>query len=164
MKKTLKKLNFSEHFSNSSYLRHKSPAINQSSLDFVLLTQKWEEIVGPTLKDHTYPKSLKNYTLTLMVRHAVFASELKSLSPILIKKIIDIYPSFKDQIKDIRFVASEVFFEHLQNTSPHKKTPPPPKNNYDPEYAQKKYEAEKIFKDFEEEELKDLFVSLYTQK
>lgn len=163
MKKTLKKLNFSPFITSSAKKSFSSNAINQSSYDFILLVQKWPEIIGPVLKEHTYPKSLKNGSLTLMVRHAVFASELKSLSPIIIKKIVSLYPSFENHIKTIKFVTSELFFENLKaKNNSHKKEVQKP-NDYDPNYAQKKHEAEKIF-DHLDDETKKLFISLYTQK
>lgn len=131
--------------------------------DFIHLVQSWEDIVGPMLASNTIPLKIQNGQLIVLTKHAIFSQELGFMTPIILKKITQRFPKFKNQAKKIKFVTSEKYF----NVPIEKKSPTPKHSNiqhaFSPEYQRKKILANKAFSEIEDEELKDLLISLYLQ-
>lgn len=131
--------------------------------DFIYLIQAWKEIVGPMLASHTNPLKINQQSLVIVVKHPIFAQELKFMSGLIIEKVIERFPKLHGQIKQIKFISSENFFKPMeemeQNQVASTKLHP-----FSPEYQAKKFQANKLFDSIEDEDLKQLFTSLYLQK
>lgn len=132
--------------------------------DFIHLVQSWEDIVGGMLASNTIPLKVKNRQLIVLTKHAIFSQELGFMAPAILEKISQRFPNFKDQAKKIKFVTSEKYF-----STPIKQGPAPKKatanaHAFSPTFQRKKVMAQKEFSHIEDEELKELLISLYLQE
>lgn len=132
--------------------------------DFIYLVQNWEDIVGAMLASNTIPLKIKNGQLIVLTRHAIFSQELGFMSPVILEKIAQRFPQFKNQVKKIKFVTSENYFNIPVEKEVHKEKFIHRPHAFSPQYQQKKLMAQKEFADIEDEELKELLISLYLQE
>lgn len=129
--------------------------------DFFGLIEKWPEIVGPMMAEQSLPLRLKNKTLFILTRHPAYAEKLKFLEKPLIAKISVLFPLAAPMIQKISFESNEAFFIQKQATLPKKAEPMIHK--FSPEYRKLRAEAELLFKDAQEGEEKERWISLYIQ-
>ena len=129
--------------------------------DFFALIEKWPDIVGEMMAEQSLPLRLKNKTLFILTRHPAYAEKLKFLEKPLIAKISVIFPLAAPMIQKISFESNEAFFIQKQATLPKKEIPTIHK--YSPEYRKFRAEAELLFKDVENLEEKERWISLYIQ-
>lgn len=135
------------------------------TFDFLDLIKKWPEIVGPKLAPVTSPLKIKIDTLFVVTPHSAYTQEL-SFSVELIKgKIYEIFPQLKPIIKKVAFQTQENFFNQQAKAEQEKQQTAPPKlHPQSPQYKKLKAEADRLFGQIEDEELKNLMISLFMQQ
>lgn len=140
----------------------------QDSFDFLALIRSWKDIAGAKLSEHTIPLKNQNGTLIVLSNHSAFANELSFMELPLKKKIFDKFPALEKQILSIKFIVDSTHFskqyqqfvaapekkkiQTLQTLHPHS-----------PEFKKLKKEAEELFSDLDDAELKEKMISLYIQ-
>jgi mevalonate kinase len=136
------------------------------SFDFLALIKAWPEIAGPKLSEHTIPLKNQNGTLIILSNHSAFANELSYMELPLKKKIFDKFPKLEKNILNIKFIVDSTYFskqyDQFVTSSEQKRT----QNNLhplSPEYRKLKKEAEVLFSDVADEEMKAQLSSLYIQ-
>lgn len=133
--------------------------------NFLQLIKAWEEIVGNFMAQNTIPMKIKNKTLIISAKHPIFAQELGFLAPQIILKIKNSFPDLDDEIRNIKFVhndfSSEQFLKSEKNKNSDKKILRPSIHPFSPEFRQKKANAQIIFSDIEDEELKNQLINFY---
>ena len=140
--------------------------VDQSGFDFLSLIDRWEEIVGERLIKMTIPLKNQNGTLVILTSHPAIGQQLSFMEVELKKRIAEVFPSLKGKIKGIRYQMNSAFFEKkVEESSKRKITSSSPKifHPYSPEYRQYKKEAEELFSDIEDLEVKKSLTSLYIQ-
>jgi hypothetical protein len=133
------------------------------TFDFLELIKKWPEIVGPGLTSVTSPLKIQYGALYIVTKHASFSHHLFSLSEDIKNQIFKIFPELKKVIKKLEFRTQEGFFK---NETPRKETSARPSDKPHPQspaYKMKKLEAERLFGDFPDEEMKKMLISIYIQ-
>lgn len=140
----------------------------KDSFDFLFLVKNWSKIVGEKLAKNTAPVKIYNSQLIILTSHSVFNTEINFLNEIIIKKIVQDFPSLAGKIKKIGFQTSNNFFkdkkEELDNfilkdiQKQRSKT-----HQYSPEFIKLNKEADEKFADIEDQELKKLIKKLYVQ-
>ena len=89
---------------------HTQKAANSCDFfDFLKLIKNWPRIVGPQLAQHTLPLKINGGKLFIMTAHSLYAQQLQNFERDIIKKIVDLWPNSKTQIKEIAFQATEYF-------------------------------------------------------
>ncbi|PMQ02135.1 MAG: hypothetical protein CBR30_00290 [Dictyoglomus sp. NZ13-RE01] len=79
-----------------------------------LLIEKWDEVVGNVLSQHTNPKSIRNGILFVDVDSSIWAQELSLLKHKIIEDLNNIFSS--NIIKDIMFVdKGHTFRKKIKN-------------------------------------------------
>ncbi len=148
------------------YTKMSYKSSGNSSLSFINLLTQWDKVVGPKLAEVTLPQKLQYQTLRIVVNHPLYAEHLKLISSTLISKIETDFPSYKGEIKELKFLFSEKAFQEVQEKLQIQKNHSEYKeftyNKHDPLIQQKILEAEQLFKDLDEESRKS-FISLYIQ-
>ena len=163
----LKKLSLFIESSNNSEEKNKSSKLNYSdSFDFLALIKAWPEIAGSKLSEHTIPLKNQNGTLIILSNHAAFANELSFMELPLKKKIFERFPKLEKNILSIKFIVDSTFFskqyDHFVTSTQDKKT----QNTLhplSPEYRKLKKEADSLFSEIIDEEMKAHLSSLYIQ-
>jgi len=175
MKKNLKKLNHFLPVQNSDYsVAPEQKLHGQSSskkgyskdhFDFIKLIQKWPEIIGEKFSKHSIPLKNQNKTLVILSNHSAFASEMKFLEQALKKKIFTFFPSLEKEIEKVQFVVDSTFFdEKIALLNPKESSQVITKlHPFSPEYKKKLAQADSMFEDVNDDELKNIFKSLYLQ-
>lgn len=132
------------------------------TFDFLELVKKWPEIIGPALASVTSPLKIKGDSLIIVSKHASYSQNISFLSEELKKKIFDLFPELKPVIKKLNFQTQEAFFnqkmEIVEQKAEVKKMHP-----QDPRYKVLKLEAERLFAEVQDPELKELLTSLFIQ-
>ncbi len=161
--KTLKDLlNFSYQAKKSSFHPKKFEAF-----DFLSLVQNWPKIVGPYLSQHTIPLKNDRQTLTILSNHPTVAQEMSLLEEALKENILKYFPDLRGFVKRLKFLVNSEHFERqklLVINSPTAKKVSKQIHPQSPIYKRMKKEAEKLIDTIEDEEMKDLLISLYIQK
>lgn len=139
----------------------------QNTLEFVSLVENWEKVVGKMLASNSRPLKIQRGKLILICKSAAFSNEIGFLANPLIKKIKGQFPKLK--FSKLGFICSESIFNKKMNEKIEEKRPQPkvPKHKYSPQYNQlkKKVEAEfDFFDDADENQFKELLVSLKIQQ
>jgi hypothetical protein len=129
--------------------------------DFFGLMEQWRDIVGDMMAEQSIPLRLKNKTLFILTRHPAFAEKLKFMEKLLISKISERFPDAAPMIHHLAFESNETFF--LEKAKPFLKPKPLKLHPFSPEYRKLKAEAEELFKDIENPQEKERWVSLYIQ-
>lgn len=149
---------------NNSLKKGKSAAIKES-FDFLALIRAWSEIAGAKLSEHTIPLKNQNGTLIILSNHSAFANELSYMELPLKKKIIDRFPALEKSILSIKFIVDTTHFaqQYQQFIVPIEKKKIQGLHPYSPEFRKLKKEAEELFLDVLDAELKERMISLYIQ-
>ena len=132
------------------------------TFNFLVLVEKWEEIVGKMLAKHTTPLKNVRKTLTILTDHPAYAQQLSFIETELIKKIIARFPSLQGNIKRVRFQTNPQFFE--QQSTPSRS---PKKvvrwHQFDPRIKVLEGQADKLFIDINSKTTTKYLKSLYIQ-
>lgn len=138
------------------------------SFDFISLIKSWPKIAGEKLSEHTIPLKNQNGTLLILSNHSAFANELSYMEIPLKNKIFATFPSLQQSIQKIKFIVDTTHFnqQFLNFAAPLEKIKK--KNEtllhpYSPEFRRLKKEAENLFSDIQEIEIKEQMISLYIQ-
>jgi hypothetical protein len=132
------------------------------TFDFLELVKKWPDIIGPALSKVTSPLKIKGDSLIIMSKHASYSQNISFLSEDIKVKIFALFPQLKPVIKKLNFQTQESFFNQ-QIVEEEKKIAPPKFHPQDPRYKILKLEAERLFADVEDQELKSMMISIYMQ-
>ena len=85
----------SDVFSNSGYKKSGQKNYRYKTtpdvIDFHLLVNDWENIVGPKLAKNTVPLKNQNKVLTILTNHPAYAQQLSFMENMLREKIIEKY-------------------------------------------------------------------------
>ncbi len=127
---------------------------------FIHLIQNWRSIVGDFMGENTLPLKIKQGTLIVACKHSIFAQELGFLSPQIIEKIHQTFPSFQG-IKKIKFTHND-FLNHFEQKEKAQKTQEEKKlHPYSPEYKQLVKKAEELTEDIEDPDVKEAIKNFY---
>lgn len=152
----------------------KNTALAQEVFDFFKLIASWKEIVGPNVSNNTIPLKIQNRCLYILTNHSAYSSTLSFMEPALIKNVSEKFPTLKNKLDKIYFQVNSAHFDkqkyimakRLKEQS-HTKTENITKNaklnKFSPLYKKLKREAEKAFNDIDDQEVKEIFISLYIQ-
>jgi mevalonate kinase len=152
---------------SSKYESGKTAQLSES-FDFISLIKAWKEIAGDKLSEHTIPLKNQNGTLMVLSNHSAFANELSYMELPLKKKIFAKFPYLEKSILNIKFIVDSTHFskQYAQFIAPTEKIKKKNENllhPYSPEFRRLKKEAEGMFGDIEDEEIKEKIISLYIQ-
>lgn len=138
------------------------------SFNFLSLIRSWKQIAGEKFAEHTIPLKNQNGTLVILSNHSVFANELSYHELLLKQKIFVLFPELEKSIKNIKFIVDSTHFDKQYEqfvTLPSKN-----KDNvqqifhkHSPEFKRLKKEAESMFAEIEDTELKEQMISLFIQ-
>lgn len=138
------------------------------TFDFLDLIKKWPEIVGPKMTLVTSPLKLKQDSLFIITKHSIYSQELSFLSEEIKAEIFKVFPKLKPIIKKLVFQTQENFFEPketkvnvLEKTGQAFQTPK--LHPQSPKYKLLKLEAERLFADVPDPELKSVLISIFIQ-
>ena len=145
----------------------KSAQISES-FDFLSLIKAWKEIAGDKLSEHTIPLKNQNGTLLVLSNHSAFANELSFMELPLKKKIFAKFPNLEKSILNIKFIVDSTHFskQYSQFILPSEKIKKKNENllhPFSPEFRKLKKEAEELFRDLDDPEIKERMISLYIQ-
>lgn len=139
----------------------------KDGFDFLHLIQSWSEIAGSKLSEHTIPLKNQNGTLIILSNHSAFANEMKFMEVPLKRKIFAKFPALEKSIKTINFIVDTTHFERQYNnfnseakTLKKELSMPHP---FSPENKKLQKEAQEMFQNIDDEELKKSFCTLYIQ-
>jgi hypothetical protein len=130
--------------------------------DFLELLKSWPQIVGPKMAPHTSPLKMTQDSLFIITRHSVYSQELSYLSEAIKAEIFKIFPQLRPVIKKLVFQTKETYF-HEQEKLESKKVVPPKLHPQSPQYKIHKAAADKLFEHIEDQELRQMMISLYIQ-
>jgi hypothetical protein len=135
------------------------------SFDFLALIRAWKDIAGAKLSEHTIPLKNQNGTLIILSNHSAFAQELSYMELPLKKKIIEKFPNLEKSIQSIKFIVDSTHFnqQYSQFIAPVEKKKSQELHPYSPEFRKLKKEAEELFLDLDDIEIKEKMISLYIQ-
>lgn len=138
------------------------------SFDFISLIKAWKEIAGDKLSQHTIPLKNQNGTLLVLSNHSAFANELSYMELPLKKKIFAKFPNLEKSILNIKFIVDSTHFskQYAQFVLPTEKIKKQNENllhPFSPEFRRLKKEAEEMFGDIEDADIKEKMISLYIQ-
>jgi hypothetical protein len=133
------------------------------TFDFLELIKKWPKIVGPKMSPVTSPLKIKFDSLFIITKHSIFSQELSFLSEEIKQEIFKVFPQLKRVIKKLVFQTQESFFQAQKEQGNHVVPPTNRLHPQSPAYKLKKQEAERLFHDVIDEELKKMLISLYFQ-
>lgn len=133
------------------------------TFDFLELIKKWPEIVGAKLAAVTSPLKIKQDSLFVITKHASYSDELNWSSEMIKKEVFKHFPNLKPIIKKLAFQTQESFFEQKRLEELKVAALAPKLHPQSPRYKLLKLEAERLFSDIEDEELKTQMISIYIQ-
>lgn len=137
----------------------------KESFDFMALIRAWKDIAGAKLSEHTIPLKNQNGTLIILSNHSAFANELSYMELPLKKKIVEKFPTLEKSILSIKFIVDTTHFakQYEQFITPTEKKKAQTLHPYSPEFRRLKKEAEEMFLDIEDAEVKEKMISIYIQ-
>lgn len=137
----------------------------QDSFDFLALIRGWKDIAGVKLSEHTVPLKNQNGTLIILSNHSAIANELSYMELLLKKKIFEKFPAMEKQILSIKFIVDSTHFskQYEQFVAPLEQKKAQTLHPYSPEFRKLKKEAEELFADLGDPEIKEKMISLYIQ-
>ena len=158
-----KSLNYAEldRLDSHDQKRDKIQSFYQT-FDFLVLVKKWPDIIGEKLASVTSPLKIKGDTLIILSKHASYSQNISFLSEEIKQKIFLLFPELKKIIKKLNFQTQESFFSSETGREEKKSTAP----KYHPQDPRVKIilsEAERIFADVSDPELKKILISIYVQ-
>ncbi len=137
------------------------------SFDFIHLIKAWKEIAGDKLSEHTIPLKNQSGTLIILSNHSAFANELSFMDLLLKKKIFAKFPALEKSISTIKFIVDSTHFErqYSQFITPVQKAKGQMNqlHPHSPEFKKLKRDAEELFRDIEDKEIREKMISLYIQ-
>jgi len=103
--------------------------------------------------------------LIVLSNHSAFANELSFMELPLKKKIFEKFPGLEKQILSIKFIVDTTHFskQYQQFITPVEKKKAEVLHPHSPEFKKLKKEAEELFFDLDDKELKEKMISLYIQ-
>lgn len=138
------------------------------AFDFIYLIRNWDKIVGKLMSQNTIPHKILKNTLIIMTKHNVFAQELSFMAPQIIQKIEENVPELRGKITKIKFSHANYSWDEFQNSSVKKQgfqaAPQNKLHPYSPQFQQKKKQAQELFHDIEDEDVKELLTSIFIEK
>lgn len=132
------------------------------TFDFLELVKKWPEIIGEALSSVTSPLKIKGDSLIIMSKHASYSQNISFLSEEIKQKIFHLFPQLKPVIKKLNFQTQESYFNQKDDSEEQKKVVQK-LHPQDPRVKLLKLEAERLFGDIEDEELRQLMTSIFIQ-
>ncbi len=132
------------------------------TFDFLDLVKKWPDVIGPKLSNVTSPLKIKGDSLIILSKHGSYSQNISFLSEEIKEKIFVLFPALRPVIKRLNFQTQASFFNQ-QAVQEERKTPPPKLHPQDPRFKILKTEAERLFADVEDDELKRTLVSIFIQ-
>jgi hypothetical protein len=133
------------------------------TFDFLDLITLWPKIVGEKQAKSTAPLKIKNDNLVIVVMHPAQADQLSYLSEHIKTEIFKVLPKLKPIIKRLSYITQEGFFEQKRVTLATPETLSQKIHPQSPQFKIFKQEAERLFSDIEDPELKQIMVSIYIQ-
>ena len=150
-----------ERFDSHDLKRENMHSFYQT-FDFLELIKKWPEIIGTNLSTVTSPLKIKGDSLVIMSKHASYSQNISFLSEEIKQKIFVLFPQLKPVIKKLNFQTQESFFN--QKAEEESVKPPVQKlHPQSPKYKMMKLEADRLFGDIPDAELRELLISIYMQ-
>lgn len=149
-----------ERFDSHDLKRENMHSFYQT-FDFLELIKKWPEIIG-NLSTVTSPLKIKGDSLVIMSKHASYSQNISFLSEEIKQKIFVLFPELKPVIKKLNFQTQESYFN--QKAQEEAAKPQAPKlHPQSPQYKVLKAEADRLFGDIPDQELKELLISIFMQ-
>ncbi len=135
------------------------------TFDFINLIKSWPDLIGPSLAAVTCPLKIKGDTLIILSKHASYSQNISFLSEELKRKIFILFPELRPVVKRLNFQTQENFFRPGGRTSEVAagKPPAPKFHPQDPRYKILKSEADRLFADVPDPELRAILTSIYIQ-
>jgi hypothetical protein len=133
------------------------------TFDFLELIEKWPEIVGAKLSNVTSPLKLKQDTLFIVTKHSIYSQELSFVSEQIKEETFKFFPKLRNIIKKIAYQTQEKFFEEQKKEAQRVAEVVQKLHPQSPRFKLLKIEAEKIFHDVEDAEIRTRLISLYIQ-
>jgi hypothetical protein len=132
------------------------------TFDFLELIASWPQIVGEALSKVTSPLKIKGDSLIIVSKHSSYSQNISFLSEEIKENIFKLFPKLRIVIKKLNFQTQENFF-HQKEDQRKNEDVITRYHPQDPAYKILKIEAEKLFSNLEDQELKNLLVSLFIQ-
>jgi hypothetical protein len=99
-----------------------------------------------------------------MSKHASYSQNISFLSEEIKQKIFVLFPELKSVIKKLNFQTQESYFnERTFHAEAVKKAEPQKFHPQDPRFKVLKMEAERLFADVSDPELKEIMISIFIQ-
>ncbi|MBA2404603.1 MAG: DUF721 domain-containing protein [Bdellovibrionales bacterium] len=133
------------------------------TFDFLDLIKKWPEIVGVKLAAVTSPLKIKQDSLFVITKHSSYSQELSFSAEMIKKEVFKQFPNLKPIIKKLAFQTQENFFEQKLVKEKELAAAVPKLHPQSPKYKILKLEAERLFNDVEDSELKESLISIFIQ-
>jgi hypothetical protein len=160
-----KKLNYKELDRLDSHdLKRDEMHSFYQTFDFLDLIKKWPEIVGPKLAPVTSPLKIRQDSLFVITKHSVYSQELSFLAELIKVQIFKVFPHLKPVIKKLVFQTQENYFDQKAEREKEKTLAEPTRLHVQsPQYKLRKMEAERLFADVEDPELREMMISIFIQ-
>lgn len=133
------------------------------TFDFLDLVKKWPDIIGTSMAQVTSPLKIKGDSLIIVSKHASFSQNISFLSEEIKTKIFEQFPELKKVIKKLNFQTQEAFFQTQTPVQEEQKKAVQKFHPQDPKFKQMKIEAERLFGDIPDPELKEVMISIFMQ-
>jgi hypothetical protein len=133
------------------------------TFDFLDLIKKWPDIVGAKLAAVTSPLKIKQDSLFVITKHSSYSEELNWSSEMIKKEVFKHFPNLKPIIKKLAFQTQENFFEQKKVEQAKAAAQVTKLHPQSPKYKLLKLEADRLFADIEDEELRTSMISIYIQ-
>lgn len=164
-----KKINFSglnykdlDRYGSHDLKRDEMHSFYQT-FDFLELIKKWPEIVGSKMSPVTSPLKIKNSSLFIITKHASYSHELSYLSEEIKTEIFKVFPKLRPVIHKLVFQTQEGFFQQRKAVEEQSTKIVNRLHPQSPKFKLLKLEAERLFSDIEDEDLKKIMISIYIQ-
>lgn len=137
-------------------------------LNTLNLISSWEKIVGKKLVEVSLPQRISRKTLYIIVNHSAYANYLNQMAADILVRIESVFPQYKNKIESLRFIFSEKAFQKIEEKliqfkSQEKKSIKEVINPHSPQFRRLEQEAQEMFSNLDDSEIKDSFISIYIQ-
>jgi hypothetical protein len=126
------------------------------------LVTKWPDIIGQALAKVTSPMKIKGDSLIIVSKHASYSQNISFLSEEIKQKIFAHFPELRPVIRKLNFITQEGFFKEQEKVLEKEKNLPK-MHPQDPRVKVLKIEAERLFAEVEDKELKEILTSIFMQ-
>lgn len=148
---------------NSHDLKHDEMESFYQTFDFLEMIKKWPEIVGPQMATVTSPLKISHSSLFIITKHSVYSQELSFLTTEILGEIFKVFPHLRSVIKKLVFQTQEKFFQEQKVKEQKVAVLKNKIHPQSPQYKILKAEAERLFGDIEDKELKETMISIFIQ-